>query len=191
MATAVAAPDWADGAFAAMLEAGIGMVAHVPDAGLTTLIRRCAAEPSIRLVGLVNEAEGPGLLAGAWLGGVRGSLLLQSSGIGNLVNTLSLSVIGRFPLVMIVTMRGEWGEFNPWQVPMGQAGPAVLEAMGARVWSLGQAEESRAMLLAAYRLALESEQIVAVLVRQRLLGAKGFEQERSDGVPSSRSGSGT
>lgn len=166
--------DWADGAFAALQEAGIGMVGHVPDAGLMRLIGLCAAAPEIRLVGLVNEAEGPGLLAGAWLGGVRGTLLMQSSGIGNLVNTLSSSVMGRFPLVMIVTMRGEWGEFNPWQVPMGQAGTKVLEAMGARVWSLEQADDARAMLAAAYRLAFESEQIVAVLVRQRLLGAKTF-----------------
>ncbi len=60
------------------------------------------------------------MLAGAWLGGVRGVLLMQSSGVGNCVNLLSLVQECRFPLLMIVTMRGEWGETNPWQVPMGR-----------------------------------------------------------------------
>ena len=59
-------------------------------------------------------------------------LLLQSSGVGNCINMLSLAAECRIPLLMLVTMRGEWGEFNPWQVPMGQATPAALEAMGVR-----------------------------------------------------------
>lgn len=61
---------------------------------------------------LTTEEEGIGILAGAWLGGERGVLLMQSSGVGNCINTLSLSKVCGFPLLIIVTMRGEWGELN-------------------------------------------------------------------------------
>jgi sulfopyruvate decarboxylase TPP-binding subunit len=166
--------DWSEGALRAILRAGIRLLAHVPDAGLAPLLTRCAAEPAIRVVGLCDEREGPALLAGAWLGGLRGVLACQSSGIGNLVNMLGVSAVGRFPLAMLVTMRGEWGEENPWQVPMGQAVPAVLGAMGVRLFSLDRAHEAEAVVEGALGLAFGSEQMVAVLIRQRLLGAKRF-----------------
>ena len=166
--------DWSEGALRAILRAGIRLLAHVPDAGLAPLLTRCAAEPSLRVVGLCDEREGPALLAGAWLGGLRGVLACQSSGIGNLVNMLGVSAVGRFPLAMLVTMRGEWGEQNPWQVPMGQAAPAVLGAMGVRLFSLERAEDAEAVLDGALGLAFGSDQMVAVLIRQRLLGAKRF-----------------
>ncbi|MCL6608942.1 MAG: phosphonopyruvate decarboxylase [Geminicoccaceae bacterium] len=166
--------DWSEGVHRAFARTGIGLVAHVPDAGLTPLLARCTADPAIRVVGLCDEREGPALLAGAWLGGLRGLLACQSSGIGNLVNMLGVSAVGRFPLAMLVTMRGEWGEQNPWQVPMGQAVPAVLGAMGVRLFSLERAEDAEAVLDGALGLAFGSEQMVAVLIRQRLLGAKRF-----------------
>ncbi len=170
----MSAPDWSEAAHAALARAGVGLLAHVPDAGLARLIERCTSDPAIRVVGLADEREGPALLAGAWLGGLKGVLACQSSGIGNLVNMLAVAAVGRFPLVLIVTMRGEWGEENPWQVPMGQAVPAVLEAMGVRLFSLERAEETGAVLDGALGLAFGSEERVAVLGRQRLLGVKRF-----------------
>lgn len=167
--------DWSEGALRAILRAGIRLLAHVPDAGLAPLLTRCGRDPSIRIVGLADEREGgPALLAGAWLGGLRGVLACQSSGIGNLVNMLGVSAVGRFPLAMLVTMRGEWGEENPWEVPMGQAVPAVLGAMGVRLFSLERAQDAEAVLDGALGLAFGSEQMVAVLIRQRLVGAKRF-----------------
>ena len=108
-------------------------VAYVPDAGHKQLIELAHANPGLKSVVLTTEEEGVALLVGAHLGGERGVLLLQSSGVGNCINMLSLAAECRVPLLMLVTMRGEWGEFNPWQVTMGQATPAVLEAMGAIV----------------------------------------------------------
>lgn len=165
---------WSEGAHRAIARAGIRLVAHVPDAGLAPLLARCSRDPSIRIVGLADEREGPALLAGAWLGGLRGLLACQSSGVGNLVNMLGLCVTARVPLALLVTMRGEWGEENPWQVPMGQAVPAVLGAMGLRLFSLERAEEAETVLEGALGLAFGSSERVAVLVRQRLLGAKSF-----------------
>jgi sulfopyruvate decarboxylase TPP-binding subunit len=109
-------------------------VGYVPDAGHARLIELCQGDAAIRAVPLTSEEEGVALLAGAWLGGQRGALLMQSSGVGNCINMLSLTKACRFPLVMLVTMRGEWAEFNPWQVPMGSNTRAALELCDVLVY---------------------------------------------------------
>src|SRR5215510_8393012 len=111
--TAAEMPDWRDEIFQALKQAKICQVGYVPDAGHARLIERCTEDPEIRAVPLTSEEEGVALLAGAWLGGQRGALLMQSSGVGNCINMLSMTKTCRFPLAMLVTMRGEWGEFNP------------------------------------------------------------------------------
>src|SRR3978361_2309549 len=133
----LAKPSWPDEVYRVLKQAGVVQVGMVPDAGHTRLIRAFEADPETRLVTLTTEEEGVAMLAGAWLGGQRGVLLLQSSGVGNCINMLSLPSICRMPLLMLVTMRGDWGEFNPWQIPMGQGTPAVLEAMGGLVTRTG------------------------------------------------------
>jgi sulfopyruvate decarboxylase alpha subunit len=154
----------------------IRQVAYVPDAGHAELIGLCHAEPAMRAVSLTTEEEGVALLAGAWLGGERGVLLLQSSGVGNCVNMLSLQHETRMPLVMIVTMRGEWGEFNPWQVAMGQSTRAVLQASGVLVYRADAAEEVAPQLGAGARLAFQTGRSVAVLIGQRVVGSKNFHK---------------
>src|SRR4051794_32721490 len=112
--------SWPDEIFRILQATGIRQVAYVPDAGHTRLIDLCHADNGIRAVGLTTEEDGVALLAGAWLGGQRGALLMQSSGVGNCINMLSMTKTCRFPLTMLVTMRGEWAEFNPWH---GRWGP--------------------------------------------------------------------
>ena len=122
-----AVSSWPDAIHGALGALGVRQVAYVPDAGHSRLIELCQADPAMRAVVLTTEEEGVALAAGAWLGGERAVLLMQSSGVGNCINMLALIRVGRFPLLALVTMRGEWGEFNPWQVPMGQSTPAVAE----------------------------------------------------------------
>jgi sulfopyruvate decarboxylase alpha subunit len=131
----------------------------------------------MRAVVLSTEEEGIGLAAGAWLGGQKTVLLMQSSGVGNVINTLGMVQECRFPLVTLVTMRGEQGEFNPWQVPMGQAVRPVLEAMGTVVHHADKAEEVGPVVNAALRLAYNSYASVAVLISQRLIGIKSFQEQ--------------
>ena len=128
---------------------------------------------------LTTEEEGVALLGGAWLGGQKGVLLMQSSGVGNCINMLSLSLSCSFPLLMLVTMRGQVGEFNPWQVPMGQAVPAVLSAMGVVVQEANSAERIVPVVDAAARLAFNSYQAVAVLISQAVIGIKSFQDQAS------------
>ena len=94
-------------------------MAFVPDGGHARLIELAQKNNAMRTVTLTTEEEGVALSAGAWIGGDRSVLLMQSSGVGNCVNMLSLIRICKIPFLTIVAMRGEWGEVNPWQVPMG------------------------------------------------------------------------
>jgi sulfopyruvate decarboxylase TPP-binding subunit len=121
---------------------------------------------------LTTEEEGVAIAAGAWLGGRRSVLLMQSSGVGNCINMLSLATIGRFPLLMLVTMRGEWAEFNPWQVPMGLATEPALAAIGVRTLRADSAEDLVETVRSAAALAYGADQQVAVIISQRLLGTK-------------------
>ena len=164
--------DWRDEIFAALKRAEIRQVGYVPDAGHARLIELCRGDPEIRAVPLTSEEEGVALAAGAWLGGERAALLMQSSGVGNCVNMLSLTKNCRFPLVMLVTMRGEWAEFNPWQVPMGTKTAAALELMDVLVYRVERAEDAAETVAAAVEGAYNGDLAVAVLLSQRLVGAK-------------------
>jgi len=168
---------WPEGLYRTLKAAKVRQVGYVPDAGHKRLIELCLADKALRTVVLSTEEEGIGLAAGAWLGGERAALLMQSSGVGNCVNTLGTVRECRFPLLMLVTMRGQKGEFNPWQVPMGQATPAVLQAMGVVVQEANAAADIAPAVDAAARLAFGSYQAVAVLISQAVIGIKSFQEQ--------------
>ena len=170
---------WPDAIHKELSGAGVRVVGYVPDAGHKRLIELCQADRHMRAVVLSTEEEGIGLAAGAWLGGQRSALLMQSSGVGNVINVLGMVRECRFPLVTLVTMRGEQGEFNPWQVPMGQAVRPVLEAMGTVVQYAETSDEVAPIVNAALRLAYNSYASVAVLISQRLIGIKSFQEQAS------------
>jgi sulfopyruvate decarboxylase alpha subunit len=165
---------WPDDIFEILRRFDVRQVPYVPDAGHSQLINRVLAERSMRAVPLTTEEEGIALLAGAWTGGQRGVLLMQSSGVGNCINMLSLTQIFRFPFLTLVTMRGEWGEFNPWQVPMGSTTPDVLELSGVKVLRAADAGEVHEVVEAAAGQAYNACTPTAVLLSQRLIGAKVF-----------------
>jgi sulfopyruvate decarboxylase alpha subunit len=155
----------------------IATVCTVPDGGLTRLLRMVDADGAMRLVTLSTEPEGIGVATGVWLGGGRALLAMQSSGVGNCLNALGLPTALRAPCLMLVTMRGQWGEFNPWQVPMGQAVRPALEAVGVKCFPVDKAEEVGETFEAAADLAFHGRLGAAVLVGQRIIGAKGFGQK--------------
>jgi len=167
--------DWSLDVHRAFRAAAVRQVAVVPDAGLARLITLCEADPALRVVRLTSEEEGVALLAGAWLGGEQGVLLMQSSGTGNCVNMLALPLFCRIPLLMLVTMRGEAGESNPAQIPMGSAAGRVLEAIGVRVTRAESAEQIPGIVAAALARSSATESPEAVLIAQQVLGFKAFK----------------
>src|SRR6202045_3893429 len=170
-----AAPaKWQDELYDLLRRNNITQFAYVPDAGHRILIDRSLADPGARSVALTTEEEGVALLAGADLGGARGVLLMQSSGTGNCVNMLSLIKGGHFPFLTLVSMRGDFGEGNPWQYPMGQAVEPVLKAMGVIVLRIEEPADVVPTVGAALTMVFQGGNSVAVLLTQKLLGAKAF-----------------
>lgn len=164
--------DWHAGIFSVLKDADVRQVPYVPDAGHTGLIRRADEDPLMKAYPLTTEEEGIAAASGAWLGGERAVLLMQSSGVGNCINMLSLIASCRFPFVTLVTMRGEWAEFNPWQVPMGRATQGALELMGVSVRRVTDKAQAAGEVAAALDDAFLSELPVAVLFSQSLIGRK-------------------
>jgi sulfopyruvate decarboxylase alpha subunit len=165
---------WPDDIHEVLKANDVRQVPYVPDGGHARLIELVHADPTMRPISLTTEEEGIGVACGAWLGGQRSALLMQSSGVGNCINMLSLVTACRLPFLTIVTMRGEWGEFNPWQVAMGSKVQQVFEMMDIHCLRATHAAEVAETMQAAARMAYEGGTPVAVLLSQRLIGAKVF-----------------
>jgi len=165
---------WQDELYDLLRQHNITQFAYVPDAGHRILIDRSLADPEVHSVALTTEEEGVALMAGADLGGARGVLLMQSSGAGNCINMLSLIKGGHFPFLTLLSMRGDFGEGNPWQYPMGQAVEPVLSAMGVICLRIERPEDVVPTVSAALTMVFQGGNAVAVLLTQRLLGAKAF-----------------
>lgn len=176
MSPAAAQTDdgWSEQVYSLIREAGITLVTTVPDAGLTRLLNLCAGDEDIRVVTLSTEEEGVGMGYGAWLGGVRALLCLQSSGTGNIINALALPAFARSPCLMLVTMRGQEGEGNPAQFPMGRAVKPVFEAMGVTCMEAMTKEDVAELFRQAADIAFNESRSVAVLIAQQVIGSKSF-----------------
>ena len=171
------ARDWPLEVHRTLKAARVRVVGYVPDAGLTRLIALCRADRAMRSVALTTEEEGIGLAAGAWLGGARAALLMQSSGVGNCVNALGMIAECRIPLLLIVTMRGERGEFNSWQVPMGRAAGRVLREMEVKVFRAADENVIDSCLKKTINHAFRGGGAAALLIAQRVIGIKSFAGE--------------
>ena len=165
---------WSRLIFDRLVEAGVTLFAYVPDFGNAKIVELADAHNATRAVLLSAEEEGVALCAGADLVGARGVLCMQSSGVGNCPNFLSLVKGGRFPMLMIVTMRGDYGEQNPWQYPMGQAVEPVLQAMGILTIRVDREDELEQAVAAAISASFRAGQGVALILSQKFLGAKVF-----------------
>jgi sulfopyruvate decarboxylase alpha subunit len=165
---------WQHEVYGLLRRQDVTQFAYVPDAGHRILIDCSLADPDVYSVALTTEEEGVALLAGADLGGKRGVLLMQSSGVGNCINMLSLINGCRFPFLTLVSMRGDFGEGNPWQYPMGQATIPVLEAMGVMCFRADMPVQAIETVGAALTMVHQAGRAVAVLFTQKLLGTKRF-----------------
>ncbi len=169
-------PSWPDEIFQCLLRHRIRQVAYVPDAGHARLIELCLEHDDLVSVPLTTEEEGVALLAGAWLGGDRGVLLMQSSGVGNCINLFSLTRVCRLPLLILVTMRGQSGEFNPWQVPMGVNTANLLNTAGIDTSAVDDSTELPAIVDRTATAVFQNSSAAAVLISQQVLGIKAFDK---------------
>ena len=162
--------SWPSQIHAVFKRYGINQVGYVPDTGHRQLISLCQADNEITDVVLTSEAEGAGLVLGASLGGQRAALLMQSSGVGNCINTFSLLRNCAIPCVILVTMRGEFGDFNPWQVPMGSITEPTLKLCGFLTYRIEREEDIEDVIAAGCKMAFGGGNLqVAILLSQRMV----------------------
>jgi len=166
--------NWQNKLFQILKKEKITIFTYVPDAGHKILIDNAIKDNSINAIALTSEQEGIGIAAGAYLGGSKAVLLMQSSGVGNCINQLSLIKHGQFPFLTIITMRGEYGEGNPWQYAMGEAVIPSLNSIGVQCLRINNEDEVESNIEAALTMVFKAERSVAVLLSQKLIGAKSF-----------------
>ena len=175
-------PAWVAPTHRALLDAGVTVVGHVPDGGLSHLIARLEADDRVRTVRLTTEEEGVAMVTGVWAGGGRGALLMQSSGVGNCTNMLGLLQSCDVPTFLLVTMRGQEGEANPWQLPMGRAAGESLALMGVDVRSVSSSDAVAPSVTRACADTYEHRSgATAVLIEQQVIGVKTFSGDEEDG----------
>jgi sulfopyruvate decarboxylase alpha subunit len=166
-------PSWAKHVADVLRRNGIRLFATVPDYIVSHVLDELWADPECRVVTTTREEEAVGLLSGAWLGGQKGALLMQNSGLGNCTNALaSMNMATLIPIVLVISHRGDLGEFNPAQVPMGRAATRILDAVGIR-WirptSIAELEHQADGLV---KLGYVSSQPVAIVLPSELTGGK-------------------
>jgi sulfopyruvate decarboxylase alpha subunit len=173
-ASTAAPGDWAGAVHQALKDAGITVVGYVPDGGMKRVIELCLADPTMKAIPLTNESEGPCLMAGAWLGGAKGCLIMQSTGVGNLVNNATMSEVCQFPLLVLVSWRSSWSEGNRWQVPMGERCRTYFEMAGFHTQCVEHAADAGESVAAAAEQAFNTLNGVGVFFSQRVMGVKKF-----------------
>jgi len=148
-------------------------ISFVPDAVIGRILKVAAKDPYFHLTTLAREEEGVGIITGEYLGGRYGVLMMQSAGLGNCVNALaSLAIPYQIPFLMLISQRGELGEFNACHVVMGKALRRILEALGIQHYTLAREEELETVIDGAIKTAYTSEQPVAVILSTALVGWK-------------------
>lgn len=172
--SSAAAGDWSRDVYNALKEQGISVVGFVPDGGMKEIIDLCLADKEMTTIALTNESEGPTLMAGCWLGGAKGCLILQSTGVGNIVNAASMSEVCQFPFLALVSWRSSWAEGNRWQVPMGQRCQDYFKMAGFHAMSVDTADDAGPSVAAAAEEAYNTLNGVGVFFSQRVMGVKRF-----------------
>jgi sulfopyruvate decarboxylase alpha subunit len=151
----------------------IRFISYVPDAIGEQILRLARQDAFFDILPLAREEEGVGVVAGQYVGGQRGALLMPTAGVGNAINALaSLAIPYQIPLPLFIGFRGHLGEFNAAQVPMGQALPAIFEALRIPYFMLTRPDEIAIQVEGALKLTYTLEQPVALLISTQLAGWK-------------------
>jgi sulfopyruvate decarboxylase subunit alpha len=155
---------------AGLTASGIRHIVYVPDNPLSYLLDTLGREhPEVRQTLATREEEAVGIAAGLYLGGVRTAVMMQSSGLGNCTNGIaSLLVAYQIPVVFVMSMRGDAGEWNWAQVPMGRAIAPILDSLGVPFVRVDRADEAESVVRTACHTAFNARFPAAVLLPRHL-----------------------
>jgi sulfopyruvate decarboxylase alpha subunit len=164
---------WSQQIVALLKTYNVQFLSYVPDAIGEQILKLARQDEYFDILPLAREEEGIGVVTGQYLGGARGAVLMPTSGVGNAINALaSLAIPYQIPLPLFIGLRGDLGEFNPSQVPMGQALRPIFEALNIPAYVLTQASEVPPVVDGALKLAFALEQPVAIMISTQLAGWK-------------------
>lgn len=164
---------WANTMVDVLKQYNVQFISYVPDAKGEKILQVARKDKYFEILPLTREEEGIGVVCGQALGGKRGVVLMPTAGFGNSINALaSLAIPYKFSLPMIIGVRGELGEFNQAQIPMGQAMPAILAALNIPTFRITREEDVEKMTEGALRVAYANESPVAILVTNEMAGWK-------------------
>jgi sulfopyruvate decarboxylase alpha subunit len=155
----------------------IRLVPYVPDRVLTTLIRNIHADPFFTTFPTAREEEAVGIVSGAWMGGLRGAVLMQTSGFATLANVLaSLAIPYQIPLIMLVSERGTLGEFNYGQSLVCRTMRPVLDSLAMEHHTATRLDEFEFIVDRSIKQAITTQAPVALILSPLLTGGKVFEK---------------
>jgi sulfopyruvate decarboxylase alpha subunit len=155
----------------------VRLVTYVPDKVLTPLIKGVEADPYFTAFAPAREEEAVGIVAGAWMGGMRGCVLMQTSGFATLPNVLaSLSVPYQIPLLMLISERGTLGEFNLGQAMVCRTMRPILVSLGIEHYTITRFDELAFILDRSIKQAIATQAPTALILSPLLTGGKVFKQ---------------
>ncbi len=164
---------WTESIVAALKRHEVKLIAYLPDSIVYRVLALIEQDPFFEMVPVAREEECVGILAGAYLGGMRGAMFAQNSGLGNCVNALaSLAVPWQTPFLMVLSQRGELGEFNVSQTGMGRATRPILEALGIPHVTPTVPEELEGLVSDGIKLVYSTRTPLGVLLSRQLTGGK-------------------
>ncbi len=151
----------------------VKLVTYVPDNVLNPLIAAIHADDYFHAFVTTREEEALGIVAGAWMGGLRGIVLMQTSGFATLPNAIaSLALPYQIPVLMMVSERGTLGEFNVGQASVARTMRPVLEAVGIEHHTMTRLDEAEFIVERTIRQAVITQQPACLILSPLLTGGK-------------------
>jgi sulfopyruvate decarboxylase alpha subunit len=167
--------SWHEIVLATLKANDVKLIVYVPDRVLTPLIKALHADPFFTTFAATREEEALGIVNGAWMGGMRGALLMQTSGFATLPNALaSLTVPSQIPALMFISERGTLGEFNLGQAMVCKTMRPVLDALGVENHTITRLDELQFIVDRSIKQAVSTQAPVAFILSPLLTGGKVF-----------------
>jgi sulfopyruvate decarboxylase alpha subunit len=169
--------SWHEVALQGLKRNDIRLVPYVPDRVLTTLIKSIHADPFFTTFPTAREEEAVGIVAGAWMAGMKGAVLMQTSGFATLANVLaSLAIPYQIPLIMFVSERGTLGEFNYGQSLVCRTMRPVLNSLAMEHHTATRLDEFEFIVDRSIKQAITTQAPVALILSPLLTASRTIEK---------------
>lgn len=170
------ATNWHEIVLATLKANDVKLIVYVPDRVFTPLIKAIHADTFFTTFAATREEEALGIISGAWMGGLRGAVLMQTSGFGTIPNALaSLVVPSQIPALIFVSERGTLGEFNIGQALVCKTMRPVLDSLAVENITITRQDELAFITDRSIKQAVATQAPVTFILSPLLTGGKVFE----------------